>query len=178
MAVLEWAVVKNMVDVNGSFTHQIKWNAPADSGFIVQYVEVIDPLKTIRNYTKPYYEAWKVENGTVIHEGNGDEQYDDSFTNEQNGSYLICKQFAIDAVQNAMKKEKVSTMSISYNCKVFWVDKDDCAYSIINNWEKGDDCGITMAGQLRASYIAPGSIGEGISRIFKADFVLQDSTQE
>ena len=174
MKQVAWDVVYEQIDKEGRYTQQIKWIPPQESGFIVQYVEVEDSLSTINNYEKPYYEAWKVEDGTVIHEGSGPTEYDDSFSNDGNGEYQICIQFAKDAIQNAMKRTDVKSMSIFYNCCVYWVEIGSETYKIIDQWKRGDESGITMARQLRASYDNPGGLVDGTPRTFRADFELNE----
>lgn len=171
MKSINWKVIFDMNDEVGLFTHQIKWIPPENSGFIVQYVELDDPLHIIKNYEKPYYEAWKVEKGKVLHEGTGSDEYDDCFSNE--GDYQITRQFAIDTVQTNMKKNKVAEAFISYNCLIYWVEEGSNAYNEVGEWGKGYDIGISMARELRASYIRPKGLKEGRNRFYKATFKQQ-----
>lgn len=173
MAQIEWTVVFDKSDASGWFTHQIKWMIPPrESGCIVQYVEVIDPLGVLRAYKKPYYEAWLIEDGAVLHDGYGDEEYDDSFSNEGNGELLILKQQAIEIVQNSLKRTGCTSSYVEYRCMAYWVEKETSIYEKVKDWKSGSEAGIMMANQLRASYFSPGELDNGKARYYRADFKI------
>lgn len=169
---VDWLVreEQSFVDERGSFTHQIKWVPPkGSSGYIVQYVSVDDPLCLIKeSYDKPYYEAWRVENGIVIYDFNTDTYYDDSFSNCYDG---LLKG---DIAENNLKKMKAHNVvrtHIAYNCMVYWTDVNTTAAKEIDSWKRGIEIDICMAGKLKASYEKPSGLGEGKERIFRADFI-------
>ncbi len=175
MELIRWEVVFDQMDSLGRYTHQIKWIPPQKSGYIVQYVELEDPIGLIRIYEKPYYEAWRVKDGKVIHEVKGPEKYDDSFSNENNGEFQINRQLAIDGTQNWMRKAKVTKTYVTYKCKVFWVDEGSDSYKNVNQWKRGV---VRMALNLRSSYEAPGVLCDGIDRVYTAPFQLQENDGE
>jgi len=165
--IIDWKVVYEDVNPLGSFTCQIVWLPPAGNGFIVQYVSVDDPTHLLRNYKKPYYEAWKVQDGKVIHEGSGTDEYDDSFTNCSDG--LTRSGEALNSAEK-IKAAGLQYSHVAFNCKVFWVEADSEAYNSVNSWKPGKEIGITMAGTLRASYDAISGSDNGIDRLFIANF--------
>ena len=177
MGEVNWNTVFEQTNPDGRYTLQIKWLPPQKSGCIVQFVEIEVPIGTIPSnvYKKPYFEAWLVEDGMVIHDGDGPDEYDDSFSNEENGILPINRQLAIDGVQYSMRRANANHSYIQFNCTVFWVDKETSTYETIRGWRRGFDNGIVMARELRSSYNKPVGLGDGKERKFKADFILQES---
>ena len=177
MAQVEWMVVFDKSDTSGWFTHQIKWIPPQGSGCIVQHVEVVDPLEILRAYKKPYYEAWLIEDGVVLHDGYGNEEYDDSFTNEGDGELLILKHQAIEIVQNSLKKAGCKSSYVEFRCMTYWVEKETSIYEKVKAWKRGSEAGIMMANQLRASYFSPGELDNGKARYYRTDFEIREDVQ-
>ena len=164
---IDWKVVYEDVNPLGSFTCQVVWLPPAGNGFIVQYVSVDDPLRLLPNYDCPYFEAWKVQNGKVIHEGRGSDEYDDSFSNCADGfNRLNVGEKNADKIKAA----GLQYSHVTFNCKVFWVEEDSEPYDTVSNWKRANEIGITMAGALRASYDAPSGLDKGMERLFVANF--------
>lgn len=174
---VDWIIKKSETDPQGTYTQQIVWVPPKGSGFIVQRVELSDPLKLLSGYSKPYYEAWKVEDGVVLHEGEGPVSYDDSFSNCWDGE-SIGPQIAIDSTQRKLRDKNAEQGKIVYNCLVFWVPRGSLAFDEVAKWPRADKIGITMAGKLRASYDAPARIGVGKPRLFEAVFEKNGSINE
>lgn len=164
---LEWKELKTSIDPHGSFTHQINWLPPAASGFIVQYVSVDDPLHLLPNYANPYYEAWHVKNGKVVYDMKDADEYDDSFSNCADG--FFCKTVA-DGNREKMIKACVDSTHIEYNCIVYWINEEDA--DDIKKWKTGEEKGISMAGKLKASWHSPLHLGQGKTRVFRANFVI------
>ena len=165
--IIDWKVVYEDVNPLGSFTCQIVWLPPAGDGFIVQHVSVDDPMRLLPNYDRPYFEAWKVLDGEVIHEGCGSNKYDDSFTNCWDG---MRRQSVGDNNADKIKEEGLRYSHVSFNCRVFWVERGSEAYETVDSWKLGKEIGITMAGNLRASYDVPSGLDEGKGRLFTANF--------
>ncbi len=117
----------NYKESSGVFRHRIKWIPPKEDGFIVQYVELEDPLRIIHNYTKPYYEAWIVEKGKTKYE-----DYDDEFNNDGDGTFRL---EMIDVVQERLKKTGEKNSVICYKCRVYWVPKGTPSYDEVDKWE-------------------------------------------
>ena len=112
-------VVKNDYDPNGTYTHQILWELDkCISGFIVQRVEIEDPLHIIDNYECPYYEAWDVKDGNIIYDGKRiSRSFDDEFSNEQGG---IIRYSIQEHVQQLMTEKQCDESYIAYRCKVYF----------------------------------------------------------
>jgi hypothetical protein len=133
-------------------------------------VEIDDPVNLLEgSYDRPYYEAWKVVDGVVIHEDEGPEYYDDSFSNCGDGFFMNTV-----AENNAKKIRTVGVQKtyVSYNCRVFWVESGTVAYRTVEQWKPADQIGIKMAGKLRASYDATIELDEGKERKFQRNSVL------
>ena len=174
MELINWNVIYSENDFEGRYTHQIKWEPPKKSGFIVQYIELEDPIKMTITYNGPYYEAWKVEDGLIVHDTEGPKNYDDSFSNEEGGVFQLTKQLAIDGTQYSMKKAGVDNTYVKFICTVYWVDKDSATYAIIDKWKRGyEEGGVQMAHNLRSSYNNPGGLECGINREYTAYFISQ-----
>ena len=168
---IDWIVIKDEHDSQGTFTHQIKWIPPTRNGFIVQRVEVVDPYKLLTGYEKPYYEAWKVKQGEICYYEESYNEYDDSFSNCWNGdSFGI--EIAKETFSKKMEIYKKKTASVKYNCLVYWIEENSISSQVIQNWKRGEEIGIMMAGKLKASYEAPPEIGEGIKRNYSVEFVI------
>ena len=164
---VDWKVLETTIDPHGSFTHQINWVPPTASRFIVQYVSVDDPLHLLPNYVKPYYEAWRVEDGKVVYDMKSADKYDDSFTNCLDG--FICKSVAEDNREKIIAAGVDGTY-VEYDCLVYWIDEEDAAD--VKNWKTGDIERITMAGKLKASWNPPSHLGEETTRVFRAVFTV------
>lgn len=150
-------IVDDFKDERGAYTHRVKWNPPAGTGFILQYVEVEDPLKLLSNYDGPYYEAWNVTDGKTDYEG-----FDDSFSNDGDG---LLSDIAIGSVQRKLTKD---TGYIEYRTKIYWISIDDPVYKEIEQW----DHEVSMANELRSSYKAPvGPIVQDNEHPFRVDFI-------
>ena len=173
---ISWTEIKNEHDPRGTYTHQIKWNPPASSGFIVQYVDVEDPCNILSGYTLPYYEAWRVDEGKVVNEVPGPNDYDDSFSNCWDGEWPATE-IAIETAERQMKKAGTNDCFIAYHCVIFWIPANTADYEEVNMWNTGEDAGIRMAGKLKASYVAPKNLTRGQRREFRADFRLDAEKQ-
>lgn len=173
---IDWKTIDYDVNPLGSFTWSIKWILPKTSGFIVQRVEIDDPMNLLEgSYDRPYYEAWIVVDGVVIHEDEGPEYYDDSFSNCGDGFFMN-----IVAENNAKKIKTVGVQKtyVSYNCRVFWVESGTVAYRTVEQWKPADQIGIKMAGKLRASYDAAFELDEGKERKFTAEFCVAEELNQ
>lgn len=165
-----------MIDYRGAYTYQIKWILPINkykNGFIVQRVEIEDPCNIISGYRKPFFEAWRVDDGVVNYDDESSIIYDDSFSNCADGfdSYFIDN--AIEYTQNQMNKNGVSQTYIVYKCLVYWVNDENEIANEINDWKKGIQNEIIMAGNLKSSYNEPGILSvEDLQRVFRVDFKL------
>ena len=156
---IKFSVTKDEHDQRGSFTHLVKWNPPARTGYILQYVEVIDPMHFLGNYEKPYYEAWKITDGKTVND-----DFDDCFSNDGRGFF---KDYAIDEVQ---RKLSDATGFVEYRTKVYWIDAGDQAYYEIENWGSP----VSMASELPSSYKAPGALPTpDLERTYRVEFVKQ-----
>ena len=164
---ISWNVVKNDINPKGLYTHHINWNPPKGSGFIVQRVEVDDPVGLISGYERPYYEAWRVEDGIVLDEGL--EGTDDSFSNCCDGIFDVTED-----VQDKMKENCVDHTYVAYNCLVYWAEDDSEAAAEISKWKRANEIQIIMAGKLRASYTDPVGLEKGVERLFKAEFIQDE----
>ena len=175
MKTVSWKEIKTDIDPRGLYTHQIKWIPPKSSGFIVQRVEVEDPAHLLSGYEKPYYEAWRVEDGTVLDsdgESVSESKYDDSFTNCHDGDWPE-NEIAIETAERQMKSLGIDHTNVAYYCRVYWVEGGSETAEEVNLWPPGEKIGIIMAGKLKASYVEPKGIGEGVDRdTFRAIFVV------
>lgn len=140
-------VVKNDYDPNGTYTHQILWELDkCISGFIVQRVEIEDPLHIIDNYECPYYEAWDVKDGNIIYDGKRiSRSFDDEFSNEQGG---IIRYSIQEHVQQLMTEKQCDESYIAYRCKVYFAEEGSALYRIVSAWETGK---VSMAGNMLRS---------------------------
>lgn len=171
MNIIKWNIIEEIIDPRGSYTQKITWVPPVLSGYIVQRVEIDDPQKLLYGYVDTYYEAWKVVNGKVVYDDNGRILgYDDCFSNCYEG--FLCDSVATDN-HNILKDRGISNTYISYNCLVYWVDDNNQTSFEISKWTAGNQCGIVMAGELKASYIKPVGLNSGIKRTFRADFKVE-----
>ena len=168
---ITWSIIKNQIDNQGAFTQLIKWNPPNSSGYIVQYVRVEDPMQLLSGYNQPYYEAWRIEDGKVTYDYSSEEEYDDSFSNCYNG-FSFAVEIAKENVEREMKSNNIKETYITYHCIVYFVQDGSLGANEINDWKRGEELGIQMAGKLKASYIAPNNLGLGTEREFKASFYL------
>ena len=136
---VDYEVLKDEKSERGYYTRLIKWKPPIRSGYIVQYVEIIDPLHIIPNYERPYYEAWKVKDGKTQYA-----IYDDEFSNEEAG---LLRDDAINQIQQKID----SAGFIEYKTKSIWVDIENPVYNQIAKWKSG----ISMARDLPSTYEPP-----------------------
>lgn len=172
-----WTVVKDERDFRGAYTYQIKWNPPVDSGYIVQKVDVEDPVQLLSGFTQPYYEAWKVDNGKVVYDASDPEDnddslyYDDSFSNCCNGWDHAVK-IAIETARRKMEEKQIQCCYVKYHCRVFWIQDGTIGADEIKRWKTGEEEGICMAGKLKASYNAPKDLCNGEKREFEVNFKL------
>ncbi len=164
---IRWEAMENdYCDPRGAFTHKIKWIVPCASGFIVQRVTLEDELNIVNNYTKPYYEAWEVIDGTIVKDGDGPEDYDDCFSLGGDGSFPMTREFAINGCQRKLRDASVIQTTITYNCEVYWIDNNTESAREIKRWKRGCNDGISMADELRASFDAPSDLPEGKKRSY------------
>ena len=171
---VEWKEVRTSVNKYGTFTHQIIWEPPHSNGFIVQYVAVEDEYGLIGNYSSPYYEAWKVKDGIVVHEGAGSDEYDDSFSNEFDGEFIPISKSVQSNVQQKMREVGTGEAFVHFDCLVYWVEEGTAGADEISKWKQGKEIGVSMAGTLRASLEAPVGLKSGASRSFIANFTLDE----
>lgn len=121
---------ENYEAVDG-YSHRIFWIVEAIAmksdakGYIVQWVDAHTNCPQIRMEGRPYYEAWRVVNGST---GNSD--YDDEFW----ARYLDMPGKAI------------------YRTKIYWIDENDVLFSKVNVWKKGK---VGMANELPSEYDFP-----------------------
>lgn len=110
-----------------NYSFKILWNpeiigGSQCSGYIVQEVDVSSTNPHIRIENKPYFEAWRVFNGST-----GNTDYDDSFD---------CPWVIDEGV-------------VTYVTKVYWIDKNDNLYTTVSKWKNGT---VRMANELPSSY--------------------------
>lgn len=113
------------------YQHRIFWDVEAiaekshANGYIVQWVDAKTTCPQIRMEDKPYFEAWRVVDGST-----GKTDYDDEFW----AGYL-------DIPGEA-----------TYRTKVFWIDEEDVLFSIVKDWENKV---VPMANELPSAYDFP-----------------------
>ena len=118
---------KDYMNFDG-YQHRIFWNVeaiankPKACGYIVQKVDANTTSPQIIMEKRPYYEAWHVVDGST-----GNSGYDDQFW-----------------AQWLDKGGKAT-----YQTKVYWIDKEDELYSIVNGWKRGM---VKMACDLPSAY--------------------------
>ena len=113
------------------YQHRILWNVKAiakksnANGYIVQRVVAKTTCSEIRMEDRPYFEAWRVTEGSTKNTN-----YDDEF----------CARY-LDAPGE-----------VTYHTKVFWIDKEDNLFSVIDRWKPGK---VQMASKLPSAYEFP-----------------------
>lgn len=122
------------------YQQSVNWNIERISkqekanGYIVQEVEITNStgIPDIDEYIH-YYEAWLVKDGKCVYD---DDLPDDSFR----GGYEEVRDMMIG-------KSLGKTGEVKYTCKIYWVDKTDKHYNIVDKWEENS---VVHAGKLKA----------------------------
>lgn len=122
-----------------AFCQKIKWNVLAIAGYekacgyIIQMVHYTDTTGVTRIFDD-YYEAWPVQDGVCEHADKY--EYDDNFSFDGDPSRPV--------------KESIGKVGcIRYETKVYWIDKTDSLYDVINSWKERE---VLMAGNLKSKY--------------------------
>ena len=113
------------------YQHRIFWNVkaitsePNANGYIVQRIDADTTSKEIIMENRPYYEAWRVVDGSTQNSC-----YDDEF----------------------WARWLEAPGEVTYHTKVYWIDKEDELFSIVEGWKSG---AVQMANELPSSYEFP-----------------------
>lgn len=126
-------IVKSDYNPLGAFTRHIKWKTDKNrNGYIVQRVDIDDPLSILANYNKPFFEAWRVIDGYVSYDDGIDMGYDDEFSNDANGLFT---EEAIENVQTKVKESGYTSYDIRIHTLVYWVDVTESAFQVVMKWK-------------------------------------------
>ena len=148
------------------YRFDIRWkvseiaSSSSANGYILQKVMCFNDSKIGGIETRPYYEAWLVENGRCVPALWC--EYDDSFE-------WGCKGMIASQIKNSFGKFG----SVIYRTQVYWIDRDNdkLLFEKIDLWEEG---GVYAAGNLKSCYVTECSFLDSIQPVFKRpDFVHQ-----
>lgn len=123
------------------YNYCIDWNVKnitygqERDGYIVQKVHFESELECIGG-CDDYYEAWKVQNNTIIDK---DDRPDDTFCS---GGTLF-----LNILLEGSIGKKAKTI---YKTEVYWVNKSDQIYEIIDSWKPR---GAIVANELKSVYV-------------------------
>lgn len=110
-------------------------NDKCNDGYIVQKVTLTNTTGIINIPEKiDYYEAWQVENGQCVENGNNEP--DDKFS------------FADKCLTGEIISKSIGRVGeIKYSTEVYWISKVNELYKIVNDWKYG---AVRLAGELKS----------------------------